>query len=309
VLNRIAAEIGALTQLQEFLNHVHSIVCEELDIEDVLIWLHDEPGGEFSLVAGITELAPPAQLREFSNDQQLPARPDSDLRVLVRDDGADMPDRSVICPMFVEDSLIGLIELVLHDGGAVDDRDIDLVQAIAAPVASTIRVAQLHDEAKRAAMTDGLTGVLNHRAFYEELDRRIAKLDAGEEIHLLIVDVIGLKAINDNHGHIAGDHVLRTVAGVLVKRLRENDIVARYGGDEFAAILTGPLNMPIEEIVEGMERAVPCVIAPGAPLSLRLRCGHASTSAQEGRATELVARADALLYSRVRPTERSGSGR
>jgi diguanylate cyclase (GGDEF)-like protein len=165
-------------------------------------------------------------------------------------------------------------------------------------------VAQLHDSVKRAAMTDGLTGVLNHRAFYQRLDAVVSTLKGDEAIHLLIVDVIGLKAINDNYGHLIGDRVLKTVADAFVKRLRPADVVARYGGDEFAAILRGKLDMPLQEIVALIEAPVPCEVAPGVTLNVRLRCGSAQSVDGDTRATELVARADALMYERVRPSVR-----
>ena len=300
VLNRIGDEIGALTNLDHFLNHVHGILREELDIEDVIIWLHDDETGDLKLAAGDSGLPPPTGLAPLQRREADSGGLSSMFRR--EDDEAGPP--SIICAMNVEDSRVGLIELLLHGGGTVEDHDVDLFQAIAAPVASTVRVAQLHDQAKRAARTDGLTGVLNHRAFYHELDRRISALKPGDEVHLLIIDVVGLKATNDNYGHIAGDNVLRSVAGELVRRLRAEDIVSRYGGDEFAVILQGPLDLPVEAIIERLEQPVPVHLDGGMTLTIRLRCGHAVTGAGEGRATELVARADALLYERVRPTER-----
>jgi diguanylate cyclase (GGDEF)-like protein/putative nucleotidyltransferase with HDIG domain len=306
VLNRIAEEIGALTELDLFLDHVHGILREELDIADVIIWLQDEENKAYMLAAGTAGLPSPTNLEPLRQRDATPASFASEISTMLRRSD-ELGPNSVICPMFVEDSLVGMIELVLHSADVVDDRDIDLLQAIAAPVASTIRVAQLHDHAKRAARTDGLTGVLNHRTFYQELDRRMSSISGDDEVHLLIIDVIGLKATNDNYGHVAGDRALRTIAQELVKRVRAEDIVSRYGGDEFAIILQGPLDTPVESIIERIEQPVMCELDSGPILSIRLRCGHAVSNAREGRATELVARADALLYARVRPTERGAA--
>lgn len=305
VMQRVAAEIGTLTEIDSFLEHVHLIVRDELELADIVIWLLDETRDRFELAAGLTELPAPGELEPAS------------VRIeghFVHSDGVAMfgrcgsdvaSDDTVLFPMYVEDSLIGLIELVLLKPGEVAGRDVDLLHAIAAPVASTVRVAQLHDQAKRAAMTDGLTGVLNHRAFYERLDRAVSGLHGDESVHLLIVDVIGLKAINDNYGHLTGDKVLKAVADAFVARLRRHDVVARYGGDEFAAILRGPLDRTLDEIIARIEEPVPCEVEDGFTLNVRLRCGAAQSVDSDTRATELVARADALLYQRIRPSARA----
>lgn len=308
VMQRIASEIGTLTELDTFLEHVHVIVRDELDLADLVIWLYSDEERAFELFAGETDLPAPAKLVPSSVSIRGTLMNSDSVGILSRGEDNGEPDKTVIFPMYVEDSLIGLIELVLFEPGEVAGRDVDLLHAIAAPVASTVRVAQLHDAAKRAAMTDGLTGVLNHRAFYQSLDRIVSDLGSGEAVHLLIVDVIGLKAINDNYGHLTGDKVLKAVADALVRRLRAGDIVARYGGDEFAAILRGSLDTSIDEIVASIEAPVPCEVEDGFTLNVRLRCGAAHSVDRDTRATELVARADELLYQRVRPSARVATG-
>lgn len=85
---------------------------------------------------------------------------------------------------------------------------------------------------------DGLTSLKNHRAFFEELERSFAfARRQNAPLSVLLVDVDNFKAYNDTHGHLAGDHVLRTVARILRGSLRVHDFVARYGGEEFAIIL------------------------------------------------------------------------
>ncbi len=304
VMQRIAAEIGTLTELDTFLEHVHLIVRDELDLADTVIWLFDEATGRYRLSAGNIDLPAPERVEPTGvRIEGLYVNSDNAV-ILGRADESGISDESVLFPMHVEDSVVGLIELVLLKPGEVAGRDVDLLHAIAAPIASTVRVAQLHDEAKRGAMTDGLTGVLNHRAFYEHLDLAVSHARDDEAVHLLIVDVIGLKAINDNFGHLCGDSVLRTVANAFVDRLRPQDVVARYGGDEFAAILRGSLDMPLDDIIAAIEQPVPCEVEDGVTLNVRLRCGSARSVDGDTRATELVARADSLLYQRVRPSAR-----
>ena len=93
-------------------------------------------------------------------------------------------------------------------------------------------------EAERLADHDALTPLLNRRAFTRELARTIAYCERyGAEASLVFFDLDGFKAVNDRHGHAAGDAALRAVASVLTANVRESDLVGRLGGDEFGVIL------------------------------------------------------------------------
>ena len=96
--------------------------------------------------------------------------------------------------------------------------------------------AKHRDELARASLTDPLTGCLNRRGFEERL---LDDLETRDEVTLLVFDLDGFKRVNDQHGHGAGDELLRWVAGVLRATLRAEDVVGRLGGDEFAAIVPG----------------------------------------------------------------------
>ena len=94
------------------------------------------------------------------------------------------------------------------------------------------------DTARREAMTDGLTGIANRRAFDQTLVAAVeSALKDGTPLSLLMVDIDHFKTFNDTHGHLVGDHVLKLVAKVLTEGIKGRDTVARYGGEEFAVIL------------------------------------------------------------------------
>ena len=129
------------------------------------------------------------------------------------------------------------------------DDDVALGRALGEQAATAIEHARLYRRVQDQAITDGLTGLFNHRYFYERLEQEIARARRyGTPVSLLMIDIDDFKAFNDRHGHLAGDAVLREMAEVLGTELRAKlDIAARYGGEEFAVILP---NTPMAPIVD-----------------------------------------------------------
>jgi GGDEF domain-containing protein len=119
------------------------------------------------------------------------------------------------------------------------DEEVALARALGDQAAVAIEHARLYRRVQDQAITDGLTGLFNHRYFYERLEQEIARAKRyGTPVSLLMIDLDDFKAFNDRHGHLAGDAVLREMAEVLGSELRAKlDIAARYGGEEFAIIL------------------------------------------------------------------------
>jgi diguanylate cyclase (GGDEF)-like protein len=100
------------------------------------------------------------------------------------------------------------------------------------------RLRHEHDRVARIAEIDSLTGVANRRAFDREIES-MARSGDGRRVAVLLVDLDTFKLVNDTHGHAAGDSALRAVAAVLAGLVRDGDLVARVGGDEFGALLRG----------------------------------------------------------------------
>lgn len=149
---------------------------------------------------------------------------------------------------------------------------------------------EYEEELRQIGFHDSLTGLYNRHYFDEELKR----LQAGRTwpVGILVADVDGLKAVNDHFGHAAGDELLRRAGKVLSAAVRREDVVARIGGDEYAAILPGlgedDFRTIYDRVLRGCESA-------GGRHALRISLGFA---AGERHATlrEVVRRADARMY-------------
>lgn len=158
------------------------------------------------------------------------------------------------------------------------------------------------ENVRREALTDGLTGLANRKAFDAEI-RRIAEQaeEQGSVFSLLMVDIDHFKSFNDNFGHQIGDQVLRLVARTLTDGVKGRDMAARYGGEEFVIVLPDtPLRAAVT-VGEALRKAVATkdVINrnTGEKLSrITMSVGAAEFSSGE-KVGELIARADAALYT------------
>jgi diguanylate cyclase (GGDEF)-like protein len=152
------------------------------------------------------------------------------------------------------------------------------------------------DRLRHMADHDALTGLFNRRRFEEELERHIAHgRRYGMDGALLMLDLDDFKAINDGHGHRAGDRVLTAVAGVLKQRLRESDVLARFGGDEFAVLMPVGGEAEAAELADLLAEAVRSdVAAPDGPLEVSVGLAVFEKSVT---ADEVLSRADDAMYA------------
>lgn len=140
------------------------------------------------------------------------------------------------CEVFPSSAL--LVVRSVENGKVVTRENAVPISNLASEAGLALEVVSLYDNMKIMAVTDGLTGLYNHREFYQSLRRELDRARRYRHtLSLLIIDVDDFKRFNDRFGHPAGDFALRKIADLLRKCARATDIIARYGGEEFAVIL------------------------------------------------------------------------
>jgi diguanylate cyclase (GGDEF)-like protein len=150
------------------------------------------------------------------------------------------------------------------------------------------------------AMHDSLTGLLNRRAAVEALDRDLARSRrGGQALALLFIDLDGLKAINDTFGHEGGDAAIRTVADALRATTRQEDVVARIGGDEFIVACLGASGREgTSTLAERIRQRVACSVTEVSGKRIEVACsiGVAVSEQSDVSVDALMHRADQALY-------------
>jgi diguanylate cyclase (GGDEF)-like protein len=237
---------------------------------------------DFPATRQVLETQEPIQIR-VSNENDDPAE-----RALLAARGQST---LLMLPLILRGATIGMMEVIDTADRAFDAADVDFCQALCNVVAPAVQNAMLYQEMKELAARDKLTGLYNRRLFEEQFDAAVARSQRnGEQLSLLVVDLDGLKRINDLGGHPAGDEALRALASSLVESSRAGDITCRLGGDEFAVILPGANP---EDAFKVAERAQEALIQKG-PYSFS--GGVARAAINLGSSYDLYRSADIAAY-------------
>ncbi len=160
-----------------------------------------------------------------------------------------------------------------------------------------------HEEVYRLMTTDGLTQLMNRRAFEEALAREIARAARHERpVSIAIVDIDRFKSVNDQYGHLAGDAILRQLGAVLLANLRRDDLAGRMGGEEFGLILPEVDTAGGAIAAEKVRRVVEShrFEFDGTHIPMTVSIGVTSKQGDETDPLEIIRRADELLYAAKR---------
>lgn len=263
-------------------------------------WAGVESADERSLVAQVVQHGTTLPERDVESMQ----------RVEVFGDGHQLRGLGSlkIVPLRLGDEVLGTLVCASKRRGALGPDAVRLLEFVALQAAQSLSRAQLFERTERMAVTDGLTGLTNHRAFHARLDEEIARARRSQRpLSLIVCDIDHFKTVNDTYGHATGDLVLQGLARILGTNARSTDIAARIGGEEFALLLPDTNLSGGKEIAERLRKAVeaqPFSTDLG-PLRCTISLGIASFPPCPADKQALFEAADRCLYQ----SKRSGRNR
>ncbi|MCA1621405.1 MAG: diguanylate cyclase [Acidobacteria bacterium] len=164
----------------------------------------------------------------------------------------------VSSPLVREDGAYGAITLYSKTTGAYAEEHLLLLETVCLHTSAALANALAHERTRESALTDQLTGLPNARALRLMLEHRLAECRRyeGEVVSVLSIDVDDLKAFNEQFGHGVGDRLLASVAAVVKSQLRQMDMLARFAGDEFLAVMPGASAQVAAVVAERVRGAV-----------------------------------------------------
>jgi len=255
ILQRLASEISAVLDIDELASRLLRIVCESMGYENGFLLTFDDTHQSLVVRAAVGPSEPyvgqlltrgigiswwvieHGQLQNVTEAQ-------ADPRFY-----GPSNIQSVLCvPLQLGDERVGVLGIESPRSEAFGREDEQLLTAVSHQVAAALRVAKLHQAAKLAAATDPLTGLPNRRTFFARL-RAELEGDPLVPVTVAVLDANGLKQLNDELGHGAGDEALIRIGEMLSAGVRDRDTVARIGGDEFAILFPGAPLLAAERVM------------------------------------------------------------
>ena len=203
-------------------------------------------------------------------------------------------------PLIAGGNLVGVLMIVqtnvLHE---FTPADLNLFTMFAQQAAMAIRNTQLLEDARRRAETDSLTGLYNHRHFFDLAGHEIKRaLRYKHHLTAIMFDIDHFKKVNDTFGHGVGDQVLVSISNLCRQLFRSIDIIGRYGGEEFAVLLPETSLSTARDVAERLRRAVSATVIThhGQHISVTISLGIAALRSDSNTISRLMERADTALY-------------
>ncbi|WP_366924520.1 diguanylate cyclase [Metallumcola ferriviriculae] len=317
VLSEITKNLHLHLHLKEVLDKTIELVVNYLGLSSGAIFLYEESNELLRLVAcnvftkqqleklriPLGEGAPGkiASMRKPMYIENLQTNPNIDPYARK----IHLNKSSIGYPMIVKDHLVGVIAFDAQTVRKFSLKEKKLFSEIADLVGAAIYNAQMFEYMEKLSYIDDLTGLFNHRYFQQELSDTIASAyNINKPVSLLMIDIDHFKRFNDTFGHMAGDRLLKELAGLFRLILGAEKFIARYGGEEFAVVLPGATYREALKTAEKIRETVhrhPFEFRgkqAGNPLTISI--GVASFPEHCESKNELISCADLALYTAKR---------
>ena len=312
-LYELAREFSASANFQETLGLFTKKISEFVPFTTCAIFLLDEKkkyaeavhaAGEDAAALttkriksgeGITGLALETKESVLNGD------PDLDLSLFNLDLAEDYSTMASV-PLIANDELIGAVSIYSRDRAGYGEEHLRLLETIARIAAEAIDKSIEHDEAKTNALTDPMTGLPNARSLRIQFEKEAGRASrAGSTFQVLMLDLDGFKAVNDSFGHKIGDAMLTEVARVIREQLRDYDFLARYGGDEFVALIPDTNLEDVLELCQRIETGVTnckLLVQDDMYASVGVSIGSAGFPVEGETFDQMIVAADKAMYRR-----------
>ena len=268
-LHEIAQTIGSSLNLSDTVTLVTNKLRSIVPFDTCVIFLVDDRSGKATAVHSVGAEAELFSRRRITigdgitgwviaNSRSMcNANPELDM-VGVPDEVVKRFRGILVSPLVREDGSFGAIALYSQSRTSYSSEHVRLLESVCQHASSALNNALTHEKTRESALVDPLTELPNARGFYMMLEQRIAECQRmnRESLSVICMDIDDFKIINDKYGHSTGDRLLASVAGVIRRELRQMDILTRYAGDEFVAIMPMASGKMATSICERIRNAV-----------------------------------------------------
>jgi len=206
-------------------------------------------------------------------------------------------------PIMAKEKILAVMGVGSRKYRKSPDWEMLMLDTIANQIGMAIENAQLYEHALELAFTDGLTGLYNRRYIMDQIERELIRAQRSKvPLSLIMVDLDGLKAINDRFGHHEGDGFLKEVAGIVKVNTRASDVAARWGGDEFMLLAPGTDSRSASKIAERIRAQVERhkIQLEGDEVGITISAGIVSYPTHASAVEELLKKADEAMYNAKR---------
>jgi diguanylate cyclase (GGDEF)-like protein len=305
-INTIAQQSTAVMELEELLIRVCAVIQKAFQVSHVSLLLRDD--GDLVMRAHQGTLTPcaPASGR-FPASQEPWSRVISATGTIIEKDLSGLPEplrlfkecaSRMSIPLISFGQTLGVLTLHSSQPNAFRENELQSLESVADICANSIQNAHYVERVKQLAYLDGLTGIFNRRFFELRIMEEIERARRyGTGMAVIMADIDQFKRLNDEFGHVLGDEVLRQVSSLFHQQVRKIDVVCRYGGEEFAILLTQISPQQANAIAEKLRRLVEKFQFPGVPRTITISAGVASFPTHGKTRDEMVRAADSGLYA------------
>jgi len=198
-------------------------------------------------------------------------------------------------PLMTRGNLRGVLQVIVKSGKTLSRENRQLLDIISEEIAAGIAKIKAEEELRNIAIRDYLTGLYNHRYFYEKLEEEKGRNERYKEFFsLLYLDIDDFKVYNDTYGHIEGDKILKTLGKVLRRCLRKMDSAYRYGGDEFVVLLPHTYKDQAKKVAERIREEIRRELYPIHKITVSIGVADSRTS------EDVIKAADRAMYEAKR---------